>query len=67
MAALGTMYWGYRGTHDSTGVRMLGFLGTRGCTWEQDGWGVEGRLTVLGCLPSPLNNLGGVLGHPLAP
>ena len=67
MAALGTVYWGYRGTHGSTGVRMVGVLGTRGGTGEQYGASVGGHLAVLGCPPDPLNNPGGVLGHPLAP
>ena len=64
---MGTVYWGYRGTHGSTGVNMVGVLGTRGGTGEQYGGSIEGRLTVPGCPRDPLNNSGGVLGHPLAP
>ena len=56
MAALGTVYWGYRGTHGNTGVSMVGALGTRGGTGEQYGGGIEGHLTILGCPPDPLNN-----------
>ena len=63
----GGAYWGYRGTHGSTGVSMVGALGTRGGTGEQYGGSIEGRLTVLGCPLDPLNNSGGVLGHPPAP
>ena len=67
MAALGTVCWGYRGTHGSTGVSMVGVLGTRGGTREQYDGSIEGRLKELGCPPDPLNNSGGVLRHPLAP
>ena len=48
MAALGTVYWGHRGTHGITGVSKVGVLGTRGGTGEQYGGSIEGRLTVLG-------------------
>ena len=53
MAALGTVDWGYSGTHVSTRVSMMGVLGTRGSTGKQYGGSIEGHLTVL--------------GHPLAP
>ena len=67
MAALGTVYWGYKGTNGSTRVSMVGVLETRGGTQEQYGGSIGGRLAILGCPPDPLNNSGGVLGHPVAP
>ena len=34
MAAQRTVYWGCRGTHGGTGVRMVGVPGLRGGTGE---------------------------------
>ena len=51
MAALGTVYWGYRGMHGSTGVSMVGVLGTRGGTGEQYGGSIKGSLGGTGVSP----------------
>ena len=39
-----TVYWKYRGTHGSTGVRMMGVPGMRGGTGEQYGASITGSL-----------------------
>ena len=44
MAALRTVYSGYRGTQGSTGVRMVGLPGMRGGTGEQYGGTIKGSL-----------------------
>ena len=65
MAALGTVYWGYKGTHGSTRVSMVGLLGTCGGIGEQYGVSIEGRLTEMGCPLDPLNHSrGGSRGIP---
>ena len=68
MVALGTLYWGYRGTDGNIGVSVVGVLGTRGGTGEQYGGSIKGSLGGTGVSPrDPLNSSGGILGHPLAP
>ena len=47
------VYWRYRGAHGSTGVSMVGVLGTRGSNRKQYGGAIERRVMVLGCPPDP--------------
>ena len=67
MAALRTVYRGCWGTHGSTGVSVVGVLGRAAVLRSSMVRVSRGRLAVLGCPPDPLNNSGGVPGHPLAP
>ena len=53
LAVLGTTWWKY--------------WETRGGIGERYGESIGGHLVVPGCPRDPLNNSGGVLGHPPAP
>ena len=51
MAARKTVYWGYKGTHGSIGIRMVGVPGMRGGTRVQYGGSITGSLGGTGVFP----------------
>ena len=50
-AGLRTVYWGYRGTHGVTEVRMVGVPRMRGGTGEQYGENIKLLLGSTGVFP----------------